>query len=296
MPQKLRLQEDESMAVPQDLIREIHRLEPLPVTVQRLMVMLGEETLSPKEVASAIEYDQVLVPNLLRVANSPLVGSRATIGRVADAVMILGVDVVFEIALGTHFKTIVQPVEMYDLTENELWLHGATASVAVKEIAATCSTTEIPSLASVAALIHDVGKLVLVRHVDADMHQVLRVAREGEMTFVEAERELFGFDHAEVGGVMAEKWSLPEEVRDAVARHHQVLLDDSNPLLDTVVMANWVAKTVGVGLGAEGLNFGVDPGVAKRLGFRYPEFARVCSRVADLMDDLKKAHGMGESN
>ncbi len=284
------------MAVPTDLIREIDRLDPLPITVQRLMVMLGEETLSPREIASAVEYDQVLVPTLLRVANSPVVGSRARIGRVADAVMILGVDQVLEIALGAHFRTIAQPVEMYDLTENELWLHGATASVAVREIESVCSTLEVPSWASVAALVHDVGKLVLVRYVDADMNRVLRVILEKEITFVEAERDLFGFDHAEVGGAMAEKWSLPEEVQDAVARHHQVPLEDSNPLLDTVVMANWVAKTVGVGLGAEGLNFEVDPGVAKRLGFRFPEFARVCSRVADLMDDLKKAYGMGENN
>lgn len=283
------------MAVPANLIREIDRLDPLPITAQRLMAMLGEEALSPKKVASVVEYDQVLVPTILRVVNSPIVGARTRIGRVADAVMILGVDQVLEIALGAHFRTMAQPVAMYDLTENELWLHGATASVAAKEIAAVCSTADIPPLASVAALIHDVGKLVLVRHVEADMHQVLQVAQEGEMTFVDAERELFGFDHAEVGGAMAERWSLPEEVQDAVARHHQVPLEEFGPLLDTVVMANWVAKTVGVGLGAEGLNFGVDGGVARRLGFRYPEFARVCSRVADLTGDLKNAYGVGDT-
>jgi hypothetical protein len=126
------------------------------------------------------------------------------------------------------------------------------------------------------------------------MYEVLDLAREKGITFVEAEQELLGFDHAEVGGAMAEKWSFPEEVRDAIARHHQVPLETSNPVLDAVIMANWVAKTIGVGLGAEGLNFQVDEGVARRLGFRHPEFIQICSTVADRMEDLKAAYGIKE--
>jgi len=281
------------MPIPQELLRDIHHMDPLPITVQRLMTMLGEDMISPREVASVIEYDQVVAATLLRVANSPIMGSRINIERVSDAVMRLGVDQILEIALGSHYRQISRPAEMYDLSENELWLHGALASVAAKEIAGSCTTMKIPAVASVAALTHDIGKLILVRYVDVDMHALLDVAREKGITFVEAEEELLGFNHAEVGAAIAEKWRFPEEVRDAIARHHQVPLEESNPVLDAVIMANWVAKTIGVGLGAEGLNFQVDEGVAKRLGFRHPEFIQICSRVADLMEDLKKVYSAG---
>jgi len=282
------------MAIPSELLRDIDRMDPLPITVQRLVVMLGDDMVSPREVASVLEYDQAITATLLKVSNSPLIGTRGNIERVSDAVMRLGLDQILEIALGSHYRQISRPAEMYDLSEDELWLHGALASVAAKEIAATCTTMRIPGIASVAALTHDIGKLILVRYVDVDMYEVLEVAREKGITFVAAEQELLGFDHAEVGGAMAEKWSFPAEVQDAIARHHQVPLEDSSPVLDTVIMANWVAKTIGVGLGAEGLNFQVDEGVAKRLGFRHPEFIQICSRVADLMEELKAAYGIKE--
>jgi len=184
---------------------------------------------------------------------------------------------------------------MYDLSENELWLHGALAPVAAKEIAATCRFVDVPPMVGVAALTHDIGKLILVRYVKADTQEVARVAQAREITFVEAEPEIFGFDHAEVGGAVAEKWSFPEEVRDAIAPHDQAPVEDPTPVLDAVILANWVAKTIGAGPGAEGMNFNVDAGVAKRLGFRHPEFIRICSRVADLMGDLKRLYGVDEA-
>jgi putative nucleotidyltransferase with HDIG domain len=296
-PEKLESADRENrlMAIPPDLLRDIDHMDPLPITIQRLMEMQGQEIVSPRDLAEVVEYDQAIAATLLRVANSSIVGSRVHIGRVGDAVMRLGVDQILAIALGSHYKKISRPAEMYDLSENELWLHGALASVAAKEIAAVCKSSRIPPIVGVAALTHDIGKLIMVRYVKADTKEIARVARERELTFVEAEKEIFGFDHAEVGGAVAEKWSFPDEVRDAIARHHQAPVEDSTPVLDTVILANWVAKTIGVGLGAEGMNFNVDAGVAKRLGFRHPEFIQICSRTADLMGDLKRLYGVEEA-
>ncbi len=277
------------MAIPPELVRDIDHIEPLPMTVQRLMALQGQEMVSPRELASAIEYDQAIAATLLKAANSSFMGSRVAIQRIGDAVMRMGVDQILSIALGSHYQQIVEPVKMYDLSEESLWLHGALSSVAAKEIMDT-TEMEVPPVAGMAALTHDIGKLILVRYVDADMHQVLEVAQEKEITFVEAERELFGFDHAEVGGAMAEKWSFPPEVTDAITRHHQVPVQDPTPVLDVVMMANWVAKTLGVGLGAEGMNFNVDAGVAQRLGFRHEDFIGICSRVADSVDDLRQLY------
>jgi putative nucleotidyltransferase with HDIG domain len=281
----------EEMAIPPDLLRDIDQMDPLPITVQQLMGMLGEDMVSPREVARVVEFDQVIAATLLRVANSPIFGGRGAIGRVADAVMRLGVDQILNIAMGAHFRSISRPAPLYELSESELWLHGALASVAAKEIASRCRTEKIPDLAAVAALTHDIGKLILVRHADIHPREVAQAAAEQEITFVEAERELFGFDHAELGGAVGEKWGFPDDVKDAIARHHQVPVEGQTPMLDAVMMANWVAKTVGVGVGAEGMNFNVDKRVSKKLGFRHKDFIAICSTVADLMDDIKDVYG-----
>jgi len=282
------------MAIPQDLLDGIEHLDPLPITVHRLMGMLGDDFVSPREIASTVEYDQAIAATVLRVANSPVMGARMTVERVSDAVIRLGVDQILDIALGSHFRQLSGPAELYDLTEDELWLHGAVSSVAAKEITEACTTTCIPPLATVAALTHDIGKLVLVRHVDADMAEILRTADEKDLTFVEAERELFGFDHAEVGAAVADKWDFPPEVRDAIALHHTVPVENPTPILDTVVLANLVAKTMGVGLGAEGLNLEVNQGLRRRMGFRFEDFAGICSRTTTAMEGLMSLYGIEE--
>lgn len=275
------------MAMTQDLIAGIDHLDPLPITVNNLLSALADEATSPREIAGIIEYDQAIAATLLRVANSAAFGGRIQIERIGDAVLRLGVDQILSIALGSHFRSLSVPAELYDLTEDDLWLHSAVSSLAAKEITAACPAAGIPAIATVAALAHDIGKLVLVRYVDADMGQILDLAEERGITFVEAERELFGFDHADVGAAVAEKWCFPEEVRDAIARHHEVSVSDPTPILDAVKLANMVAKTVGVGLGAEGMNLHAESDSLKRLGLHFNDFGRICSEVITQMDGLK---------
>ncbi len=278
------------MAMTRDLLEGIDHLDPLPLTIQQLIVKLGDDTVSPREIAGIIEFDQAITATLLRAANSALWRGRIRVERIGDAVVRLGVDQILSIALGAHVKALSAPVELYDLTEDDLWLHGAVASIAAKEIISACAAVRIPEISAVAALTHDIGKLVLVRFVDADVHEITRLAAERGVTFVEAERELFGFDHAEVGQAVAEKWSFPPEVRDAIAKHHQVPVVDPTPMIDTVILSNVVAKTLGVGLGAEGLNLHAPSDCLKRLGFHYNQFAHLCSRALTQMEDLKQLY------
>jgi putative nucleotidyltransferase with HDIG domain len=280
------------MPIPQHLLDGIDRLDPLPMTVHRLMELLDDEFVSPRQIAGVVEYDPALTGDILRVANSPLMGSRLRIDRVSDAVVRMGVDQILEIALGSHFRGLTGDAPLYDLTEDELWLHGAVASLAAKEIAAACRTRTVPPLATVAALIHDVGKLILVRHVEVEVDEVVALSRAEGVTFVEAERRALGFDHAEVGAAMAEKWDFPREVVDAVARHHDPEPEEPGAILDTLVLSNLVAKTVGVGLGAEGMNLEVDADLRRRMGFRFEDFGRICSRTATGMEELMGLYGI----
>lgn len=275
------------MALPQNLLEGIDDLEPLPITINNLVAKLGDDHVSSHEIAHIIEYDEAITATLLRAANSASLGVRIRVERIGDAVARLGINQLLSIALGVHFKRLSAPLQLYDLSQNDLWLHAAVSSLAAKEIMAVRPGIGIPPLASVAALTHDIGKLILVRSVDADVNQVLEIEREKGITFVEAERQLFGFDHAEVGAAVAEKWAFPDDVRHAIEFHHQVPVIDPTPMLDTVVLANAVAKTLGVGLGAEGLNVLADGGCLKRLGLHYNDFDRLCSDVLTKMAGLE---------
>jgi HD-like signal output (HDOD) protein len=105
---------------------------------------------------------------------------------------------------------------------------------------------------------------------------------------VEAEQELFGVNHAAVGAAIAVEWHFPIEVTDAIARHHDKHLGRSTRVLDAVVIANVVAKNIGVGLGAEGFNLTVDSECVRRLGLDFTKFARICLQTDTWLRELRQ--------
>jgi putative nucleotidyltransferase with HDIG domain len=278
------------MAVPQELIRSIGHLAPMPVTAQRILSVLNDEDVSLAEIAAIVEYDEALVANTLRVANSVFHARSRPVTTIRAAVVRLGSTNLFNLILGRHLRSLATAAPLYDLSENDLWMHSAVAALAAEEIL-TVSAAEIPQLTKIAALVHDVGKLIMVRYFKCDFRGVLERADRCGISFVEAERELLGCDHAEVGAAVARHWGFPEPVTYAIEYHHSPAPEPS-PVLDVVIMANLVAKTLATGLGAEGMNFTVDEGCRKRLQLDFNSFCRICARVEEGMHQVKSLYGV----
>ena len=158
----------------------------------------------------------------------------------------------------------------------------------MRAITQECPGTQLPAVASTAALLHDIGKLVMSRCLNASVETIVTHARQTGITFVEAEQQLFGVNHAAVGAAIAVEWQFPEDVTDAIARHHDRHLGHSTPVLDAVVIANIVAKNIGTGLGAEGFNLTVDSGCVRRLGLDFTKFARICLQTDTWLRELRE--------
>ena len=279
------------MALPDGLLNKIEHLAPMPITAQRLLGVINDEDVSLAEIARIVEFDEALVSNTLRAANSAFFHRGKAVRDARSAVVRLGTTNLFNLILGQYLRQLSIPAPLYDLSEDDLWFHSTVASLAADEVIRTAST-EIPQIAKVAALVHDVGKLIMVRFFKAEFSSVLELSSRKDISFVEAERELFGCDHAEVGGAAAREWDFPEEVRDAIERHHTTPLGESHPVLDTVIVSNLVAKTLSAGLGAEGLDFSVDDGVRKRLSLNFAKFCQICGRVEEQMSQVRQVFGI----
>jgi putative nucleotidyltransferase with HDIG domain len=206
---------------------------------------------------------------------------------VRDAVVRLGAATLLELVLGDYMRSLRTQAPLYHMAEDELWAHGAAAGLAVRALQLECPRAGIPQLARTAALVHDIGKLLMVRAVKADPAAVLAMCRDQGITWVEAERRLFGFDHAVAGAVLARAWSFPKPMVEAIEHHHDSPIVEASVFTDAVVVANLVAKSIGVGLGAEGMNFNVDPGLSQRLGLSFPGFSRVCIQTAAWLKEIR---------
>jgi HD-like signal output (HDOD) protein len=129
----------------------------------------------------------------------------------------------------------------------------------------------------------------MVRYMKADVSALRALCTEKQIPFVQAERELLGCDHAEVGAAMARQWGFPQEIISTIEQHHQVIPGGNGLILDAVMLANYAAKSIGVGLGAEGFNLPMDyAGSRERLGMSIEGFERACAQAAIWVAEQRK--------
>lgn len=265
--------------IPGSILDGIENLDPLPVTAQRLISFIGNEQSSIHEIAEIVEYDPAVAANVVRIANSAAFSGRYPVDKVRDAVIRLGIGNLVTIVLDGCLKLLKSDAPLFDLTEREFHRHSAASSLVIKALAKE-TTIPLPPPASIAALLHDIGKLIMVRYLNADPSSLVSRCQEKQISFVQAEREILGCDHAEVGGAITRKWDFPKEIIEAIEKHHQVFPEGNGVVLDVVMLANYAAKSMGAGLGAEGLNITLDySGSLKRLGISAESFERACAQT-----------------
>lgn len=269
-------------------LEEIAELTPMSSSISRLAGMVSDPDVSAADIAGVIEFDQALTVNLLRMANSAWSGSRSEITTVRAAVVRLGASRILELAVGGAVSKVMSaPCEGYELSERELWRHSVAAALAAEHLGQFV-TRPVPGASFTAALVHDIGKLVLGRHLEQGLlKEILRVCEEDGIPYVEGERRVLATDHAEVGGAIARHWEFPDELVRAIAGHHDPDVHPE-PVLDAVHIANAVAKLIGVGLGSEQMNMNASTDASRRLGLSESRLESLCATVATELDKTEE--------
>jgi HD-like signal output (HDOD) protein len=277
------------MSLPATILAGIDTLEPLSTTVQQLVSAANsEDGVSADHIVDAVEHDPAVAATILRTANSAAYAGIARIQDIRTAVVRLGVNNLLDILLGDHLRKLKTQAAAYNLDENGMWLHATACSLAVRAI-----RQETPALipaAVVAAVVHDIGKLVIVRRLKPTAHALSERCEGGGASLIDAERDAFGCDHAAVGGAIARKWAFPDAITEAIERHHESPAQSPSSILDAVIVANLVAKTIGAGVGPEGVQLRTDPGSLRRLGLDFLAFCRVCAQTAVWLQDARRTH------
>ena len=238
------------------LIRSAYALAPLPRSVTRLASIIAGDAWSPDEIEEVVTLDPALTANLLRLANSAAFGSRGTITSVRHAVVRLGVGSVLSLAVASSVQSRVdRPVPEYGLSSGELWRHAVVSALVAEQARPYCRL-RIPHESYTAALLHDVGKLVVARFLDEEARGLLRHAREqGSLSPVEAESEVLGVHHGEIGALVAQHWALPETIVEGIQHHHAPERGRSS-VGHVVHLANAMAHRIEVTEPSDGVKLG----------------------------------------
>lgn len=208
-----------------NILKSINRLRPLPANTTRILNALNDPHTTAVIIGEMITLDQALTAYILRVANSAAMGYVLDCTSVKDAVMRLGFKQIQSLVMSTVASgPLSARLNGYRLGAKELWYHSVATACAAHWLATTLHYPD-PEKAYVAGLLHDIGKLVLDQYVLADYHQILDTMRARKLAMWQVEEQLFGIDHAEVGGLVSTQWQFPTELVDAIQFHHKPSLN-----------------------------------------------------------------------
>ncbi len=137
-----------------------------------------------------------------------------------------------------------------------------------------------------AALLHDTGKVVLNSSLKEAYHEVLNKVLNNNTSFLEAEESILGFNHAQVGARIAEKWNLPPELVEAIEFHHDPDNAQVNPKLTAIVhVADAVCVAMGIGIGVDGMLYPISAKAMDILGLQDTDIESIISEMTDLCAD-----------
>ena len=248
------------------LIEQANELAPLPASAVKLAQVISRQDCHLQEVAELIAFDQALTVQLLRAANSAAAAGVIPVTTVQDAVSRMGTAQVLALAVACGAKPMLKPaVPAYGLGEGALWSHSVAAAVAA-EIAPNFCHSEIPPESFTAALLHDVGKLIMGRFLSPAIWRFVQQAQdEDHLAPLEAESLILGVHHGELGGLIAQHWRLPESIVQAITFHHSPELTAS-VICDLAYLGNQAAKRIEAGLEGRAFELLIPAEICQRLG------------------------------
>src|SRR5437667_2146630 len=196
-------------------------LEAFPALAEsrnRLLRVVKQERVSTSDVVAAVESDVALVIAVLRLGNQVEGKSRGKVESVVSAVELLSPEAVQQLATRARTFDFFERSTVWDAAPERFRLHGVATQRAADRIATEVGY-EYRDRLMVTALLHDIGKLVLMHAYPGYPQQVHSGARTPEERIHRERREL-GVDHALVGGVLARRWGLPNAIASVIERHH----------------------------------------------------------------------------
>lgn len=216
------------------IIQSVDRLQPLPTSVTRVLSTLESPNSNARMVSEMIGLDQALAASVLSIANSAALGYAPVCANLIDAVMRLGFRRVKTVIMGAATSNeLTRPLSGYRLKSGELWNHSVAAAMASQWLSQVFSYSD-PEEAYVGGLLHDIGKVLLDQYVRMDYLVIADTMRRGQVSLWQAEENLFGIDHARIGGMMAKRWNFPSRLIDAIQYHHAPSLAMENEKLAAI--------------------------------------------------------------
>lgn len=222
-------------------------LPPLPGVALRVAGLTQDLDASTRKIADAIGCDPILAARIIRAANSPIYCFQRNVTALPIAVSALGNETIHSLVFMSAAAEAFTKGRRSPF-ETTLWEHSVAVGLAAREVMLMLRLRGLEE-GFLCGLLHDLGKLLLLRHDPQGYRELLNATDEREL--LAGEMSLFGYTHAQVGALAAKRWNLPDEISQTIYFHHDPGQATHGMLMARVVdVADGIAYRAGFGVQA----------------------------------------------
>jgi HD-like signal output (HDOD) protein len=268
------------------ILRSLVELPPMPNIILKAREIMEDQGSSLKDLSGVIEHDQAIVARVLALANSAYYGLSGLVSSIQHASILLGQKTLGElITIAASSRLLSKKLKGYQLDPGDLWKHSLAVALGSRIIAEK-KKVELAEDAFIAGLLHDAGKIILDPYVLERKKEFKKFQKTGKRRFIEAEKEILGFDHAEVMSRAARFWRYPEAQSTAIRYHHYPLRSGNSELAFIVHLADFAAKEAGFTPEAISSSSEIDPHTLTILGLQKEEINTISAEIVESVEKL----------
>jgi putative nucleotidyltransferase with HDIG domain len=203
------------------LIEDVGQLLSLPELVIKINDLVNREDTNATDIAAAISQDPALSTRILMVANSPAYASSRQIDSITRAVTMLGTKQIRDLILSASAAKVFKGIPNNVISVEDFWHHSVYCALLARTLAELSRRVNAETMFT-AGLLHDIGHLVMFNRIPEQAAAAILMTIQGDADrdVFDAEREILGFTHCDVGASLAERWHLPEVLATCIAYHH----------------------------------------------------------------------------
>jgi len=269
------------------VVNRIQSLPTLPVVVEKVISLVDDPEASTADLAKIISNDQALMVKVLKVVNSAYYGLPRKISTLTQATVILGFNTIKNLVLtASVFSAFDNDGMQRKFSRVKFWDHCVGCATGSRVLSRRIRLG-LPEEAFVAGLLHDVGKVVFDQFLPQDFAAILDLVDKKSLRIIDAEKEILGVDHTQIGQWLAEKWNLPPHLIAAIAYHHKPQAAGENKKIVAIVhLADAIARLEQLGYGGDSQTPVIDPKSWEMLSIPEEELGEI---VLEIQEEYEKA-------
>lgn len=239
-------------AILDQIFEKLDHIPNFPETAQKALRLLQQEHVDFRELEKIVRHDAAITANFLKLVNSAAFGLPRKVNTLIQAFSLLGINQIrFILIASCTGQYLNRPLKGYGLTPHEVWIHSLSCGL-MAEVLARRTGLSRPENLFTAALLHDIGKIVLDLFVEGELENIRDIIKKNpDLTFTQAEWMVLGADHAIVGAEILRRWEFPKEVYFAVRAHHDESLMLQTRTAALTALANTLTNLMGFGAGTD---------------------------------------------